>query len=440
MTIPTGHADTESAVSHGTPAQTAGPRYHAFDALRGAAMSLGVVLHAAIAYMVVPLPGLAWPVHDEARSRIIDWLFWWIHGFRIPLFFVVAGFFSVMLYNSRGAKKYIDHRTHRILIPLLIAGAIILPITLAVWSYGWIDSGQYTWDQIRHQDFGSKENHDSVTGLAHLWFLEYLYIYCLAFWLWKVVMQRINPPWRRGERVNRFAQALFRNPLRPLFCAIPVFALLAFDNRIITYFQNEYLPPVPELLYHFSFFLIGTWMYTMCRSIDDLKRLGRTYLLLSIIIAVFMIMRIEHGLQDSGESTANDLGLAALVASFCWLSIFGWIGVSLRFFDGPHPAVRWLSDSAYWVYILHLPIVGLLHVWLSHVEAPALVKFAAVIVIAYGFCLVTYQLFVRHSFIGVMLNGRRERAGDRKPHEGPQESTSKARPVNEKSILKTTSR
>jgi len=51
---------------------TAGPRYHAFDAIRGAAMSLGVVLHGAVAYMAVPLPGLVWPVHDQATSPVID--------------------------------------------------------------------------------------------------------------------------------------------------------------------------------------------------------------------------------------------------------------------------------------------------------------------------------------------------------------------------------
>lgn len=374
-------------------------------------MSLGVVLHAAVAYMVVPIPGLAWPVHDHNNSRIIDWLFWWIHGFRIPLFFVVAGFFSVMLYNSRGGKKYIDHRTRRILYPLFIACAVILPAVFFVWSYGWIDNGHYTWDQIKDRNFGSEEAFDSITGLAHLWFLQYLYIYCVAFWLWRIVMNRLNPPWRRGERLDRIAQALFRNPLKPLIFAVSSFAVLAVDINIITHFRNEYIPPVGELAYHFCFFVIGTWLYTMCRSLDDLKRFGAIYLALSFITGAFMILRIETNLSigASDPNIGSDLVLAGLIAVFCWLSIFGWIGVALRWFDRPHPAVRWLSDSAYWVYLIHLPLVGLMHIWLAHTSMPALVKFAFTIAAAYSVCLITYQLLVRHSPVGVLLNGRRER-------------------------------
>ena len=71
-----------------------GKRLAAFDALRGGAMLLGVCLHGAIAYMPSRMPGLLWVVQDESTSPLFDVVFWWVHAFRLPLFFLVAGFFA----------------------------------------------------------------------------------------------------------------------------------------------------------------------------------------------------------------------------------------------------------------------------------------------------------------------------------------------------------
>jgi hypothetical protein len=60
------------------------PHIPAFDALRGLAMLLGVVLHAAVSYMPHRMPNLLWAVHDSATSPVLDWVFWAIHSFRMP--------------------------------------------------------------------------------------------------------------------------------------------------------------------------------------------------------------------------------------------------------------------------------------------------------------------------------------------------------------------
>lgn len=375
-------------------------------------MSFGVVLHGAVAYMVTPMPGLVWPV-DDARSNVaIDWLFWWIHGFRIPLFFVVAGFFAVMLHNSRGGLEYLRHRTRRILYPLLFACITILPLVGAAWIYGWIDSGAFTWEQIRNREFGNDELYDNATGLAHLWFLEYLYIYCVAFWLWRAVTSRLQPPWRNADRLIRAARALFASPLRPLWFAIPTAVLLALDTNIVVDFKNSYWPTPMELLYSFLFFLFGTWLYAFRDRLGDLTRYSSIYLAMSLAAAVPMIMLIESETTE-GLSTAGQIWLALVIASFCWLSIFAWMGLFLRWFDRHQAAVRWLSDSSYWVYLIHLPIVVVLQVWMTRLEWSAAAEFVIVVAVAYVLCLMTYRLFVRYTAIGVLLNGRRSRPGPR---------------------------
>ena len=66
-------------------------------------MLLGLVLHSAVNYVVFPL-GPAWPYKDPATSTVFDILVFVIHLFRMPVFFVAAGFFAAMLMERDGAR------------------------------------------------------------------------------------------------------------------------------------------------------------------------------------------------------------------------------------------------------------------------------------------------------------------------------------------------
>lgn len=66
-------------------------RIHDLDALRGFAMLLGIFLHAAIFL----IPGDSWPVQDPwantvpANRNFYGVVMFGIHGFRMPLFFLL---------------------------------------------------------------------------------------------------------------------------------------------------------------------------------------------------------------------------------------------------------------------------------------------------------------------------------------------------------------
>jgi ankyrin repeat protein/surface polysaccharide O-acyltransferase-like enzyme len=104
-------------------------RRHDLDAIRSFAMSLGVVLHACLSLSFVP-----WPITDEVRTEEMTALFAFIHGFRMPLFFLLSGYFAVMLWQRRGARGLILHRVRRVLVPMVVACFTVLP--LMHWSLG----------------------------------------------------------------------------------------------------------------------------------------------------------------------------------------------------------------------------------------------------------------------------------------------------------------
>ena len=104
----------------------AGARLHALDNLRAILMWLGIVLHVAAIYGFEPSP-IIW--RDEQRSVMADVLMTSIHAFRMPAFFILAGFFAMLLAQSRGPGGLLRHRLARLALPFVL-----------FWPFLWVAS------------------------------------------------------------------------------------------------------------------------------------------------------------------------------------------------------------------------------------------------------------------------------------------------------------
>ena len=89
------------------------------DALRASAMMLGIVYHGALSLAL----GFPWFVQDPSANGAMYVFQSWVHGFRMPLFFIISGFFTAMLWKKRGAGALVSHRFRRVFLPCLV-GAI----------------------------------------------------------------------------------------------------------------------------------------------------------------------------------------------------------------------------------------------------------------------------------------------------------------------------
>jgi hypothetical protein len=98
-------------------------RRHDLDALRAFAMFLGIGLHASLSFVSLP-----WPVQDITQPTIFIFFIVLVHSFRMPLFFLLSGFFTMMLFRKRNIKSLILQRILRILLPCLIGCFTIIPL------------------------------------------------------------------------------------------------------------------------------------------------------------------------------------------------------------------------------------------------------------------------------------------------------------------------
>lgn len=415
-------ADEPASTTH-APVIAHPQRFHGFDALRGGAMLLGIVLHTAITYMDRRMDGLLWPLDDQPSSCGFDVLFWWIHGWRIPLFFVMAGFFAAMLARRRGPGGFIKHRVDRIIKPVVVASLTILPAMFYLWAWGWIEEGRATTQELIDVKFDDPAIQHHFIGPAHLWFLYYLAIYSVIYWV--VLKLRGSKAGDEEPALPGWMRRAIHSPLRPLWFALPTFAFLAIDPGFYLGYHHV-LPQsvqaagyeLAQYVYQGWFFIVGIYLFRMHRDMEVVKRHAWLYLALASVLfyGLWLLMINVFRVIDSPDPLGIGLrvGVAAAIALFCWLMIWGLTGLGLTVLSASRAWVRWLSDSAYWVYLVHLPIVAAMMVAMRSWPIGPWAKFAIIVAVTSALTLASYQWCVRYTIIGRWLNGPRSKHGDNK--------------------------
>jgi glucan biosynthesis protein C len=81
--------------------------------------------------------------------------------------------------------------------------------------------------------------------------------------------------------------------------------------------------------------------------------------------------------------------------------------IGRRYFNKQSSIVRMISDSSYWIYIVHLPLLWCIQFVLLDYDWPMLVEFfvSTFSTIIIGF--VSYLIFVRWTPVGWLLNGKK---------------------------------
>jgi peptidoglycan/LPS O-acetylase OafA/YrhL len=379
------------------------------------AMFLVIGLHAALGYTERPIRGVLWCLRDAPTLPVFDWFCWWCMSVSNPLYFTIAGFFAVHLYDSRGLRGFAASRTRRVLVPFLAALVTVGPACMAVWSTGWLLTGRCRLKQMLRLRFRDPEIRAELWGPGHLWFLEYLVLMLLAYAALRWLSER------RGQSGHSFAKLRDRvlgSSWRPILLAAPTTVLLWISRQhlgidAVLDRHNSFLPDPIKLIHHASFFLVGASLYRMRHFLlDQVARIGPLYLVLTVPIFTGRAYLLGRDWTEPLHGPAA-LALSLLGALFGWLIVFGFIGLFLRLFRRSSPVVSYLADSSYWIYLVHMPVLGLIQVDLFLIRGHALWKAPLVLAgtLLIGFA--SYQTLVRYTALGTWLHGPRQRTAGR---------------------------
>ncbi len=90
-----------------------------------------------------------------------------------------------------------------------------------------------------------------------------------------------------------------------------------------------------------------------------------------------------------------------------WAFTLAMVGIFVQYFQKPSPVFRYIADSAYWLYLAHVPVLMLIQIQMAHWAIPWYLKIVLMNGLLFIILLVSYHFLVRSTFIGVILNGRR---------------------------------
>lgn len=362
------------------------------DAVRAFA-ALGVVLlHSGVPYLTHPMPGLAWPVQDTP-SPLVDFGFWWIELFIMPLFLVIAGFLAWQTLQRRGPAALIMHRARRLLLPLSFAIVCILPMSLYSWLLGFVSEGIIEPQKLRSLKFEGGVDRD-LWGLSHLWFLQYLFLYIAV--LATVIGLR-----------NRFGTVASRwTSLHALLAAAIVAGsvVIYVCPETIWGFQHAVAPVPSKWIYNGLFFAIGAAVGAHDPSLSWLKSLG-SRLALPVCVWAMATVTLGQWHLSGGESQLADIALAIMTSTSSLGMSLGLIGVAVARIDRIPRVIGYFAAASFWIYLVHHPIVGLIHIdakWWLPAVSPA-VKTVAVLIISTALSLLTYESLVRRTAFGRLL-------------------------------------
>ena len=388
-------------------------RWYGLDALRAWALLLGVLLHSTLTYVI---PGGSWAVGTDEPSPTLGWLIYYLHSFRLEIFFLMAGFFGALVVDRRGTRAYMWDRLRRILLVFFV---VLYPMKFVLGAL-WIAGGRTTgWLElpplIDSLPWYTLALGSAVleTRLTHLWFLYYLFwITLLALGIGWIARRVLAPARAALARVDQLFESTMTGRLGPVVVAILLTPILAtmqgldVDTPDSSFAPNWSVMAVYGLWFTFGWWLFRHpfWLQVAAQRWRSLLVLG---LLASLVGASLAAVRVTAGPWATAHADALRW-LASLATSLTMtLSVAGWTGLFVARVDRPSRRSRYVADASYFVYIAHLPVVVALQVWWVHAGLPWWIQVPLINAITLAVLLIAYHYLVRFTWIGAWLNGRR---------------------------------
>ncbi len=367
-------------------------RHHDLDNLRALAMLAGVLFHAALAYS--PMAHPIFPTADRQHAAIVDHLIWFVHLFRMPLFFTIAGYLTAKQIERRGFAGMMRQRALRIGLPLVIlvpvmhltlarltldaAVTVAHPAPLLAWLRDALAAGPLP---------------PHPPGTGHLWFLAYLMLFLVLLWVVRAL--------ELGRVAARLAtlRAAWYLALLPLALAVPLATVPAPHPA-----PESILPQFWAIGFYGAFFGFGLAMAHRPALLDGCGRAAPALLVGSLALQpVFMALLTTRTPEQAFAAASWPLAIVEAAISL-WMTL-ACLGFGRRLLAVRHRVLEHLAETAYWTYLLHLPILFAVQYRLIDSDLHWTAKFGIAVTLTLATCLLSHRLLVRHTPLAAVFGG-----------------------------------
>lgn len=364
-------------------------RLHHLDHLRALAMLAGVFFHAALAYS--PLMSGFFPTADRQNSAWVDGFAWGLHLVRMPLFFLVAGFFAAWVLEQRGGAALLRQRVRRIGVPFLVAWPLVW-ISLSagiVWAAANVQQPSPLLAMVREWMAMPDPPQGPPPTTMHLWFLYYLLLFGVLHWV------------GRTFALGRLGRWLMARPAGALLLCLPLLVWPALATVSAPHPAPEgFLPQFWAIVFYGAFFALGVFLHGQPDWLDRARRHVPWMLPACVVLYAVFLWRLSVELPTAVNPLVPPVASGGIAALEACLAVWGTVLCLLagrRWLDRPNPVLRYFAQSSYWTYLMHLPLLFAVQYVLMDLEWHWLIKFAVASAVTLAGCLLSYQGLVRHT-------------------------------------------
>jgi glucans biosynthesis protein C len=380
------------------------------DNLRALLMLAGVLFHAALAYSPIAQP--FFPTADRQHSVWVDLPIWFVHLFRMPVFFLIAGFFCALLVEKRGIYGMLAERARRIALVFVLFWP--LNYLALKWSTEYAaltvhqpspvlaflrDAAVESQSPAARSAVGQMESLAFPPTTSHLWFLYYLMLFYLLHWCALRLEVNKLTKWMGGLSAGVWIGVM------PLLLS-PALAFVPAPHPA----PESFLPQFWAISFYGFFFALGSAWYSGQSShaqlIAKLARHATKLLAGSVLLYGVFLLLLDQ--QTSGRTTAQLIAYAMKPERFAWhwpiaiceSYISLWMSIvclsfAKRFLQRSSQWLRTIAHASYWSYLIHLPVLFVIQYQLMDLGWHWLLKWLFAVGLTLSICLVSYQAIKR---------------------------------------------
>jgi len=304
-----------------------------------------VFFHAMVAFVFGT--GEWWIIPQQMTSGVLSQIFYTTDLFVMPTLFFIAGYFVPLALEKYGAKKFFWNKFKRLYIPWLIAMVTLSPLYMILFYANRVSSeampylvGMYDWRSYVY--FANK------ISMSHLWFLPLLFYFCLLYF----PLAKIG----KGKLLK-----LSPVTLMTLFCAVSILFMfligITVESGVFYWIKTIFVEvQISRLFTYFLLFMLGSIMYRK-RYFEEKKVNWWKPLIIAIVAT--QSFRLFFLVIGNTLLSTSIYAVCYNVSSFA--IIFFLLAIFQRFFDSSNKLSLELSRNSYGVYLLHVAVMGGVH-------------------------------------------------------------------------------
>ncbi len=365
-------------------------RFHALDGARAIMLLLGIPFHTAAMYT---LSG-GWLVDAHERSFLASLISALVHSFRMPGFFILAGFFAAMLLARRPAGQWLSSRVKRLLLPF--ASSLLL---LGGWEVYWMGVGAglepaaaFAWTL---EQFPGR-------WVNHRWFLIVLFAYC-------TIIAAVHAAPALGARLQAAWRWLgpFRLPV--LLVVLPIAAQYLTAELGTLLPRGETRVNLQRTVMFAPYFLIGALAFADNQLSRLVFRPKLAFRILGVVLLLaYCVLTLAFGdflaLTGFPRALTRPLAFSVTALSGVFVAALFYYYVGKAFATG-RATVRYFVAASLVIYLFHEVFLLPLGVAFRLVDWPAGIEMLAIAMATLAGTLLVFEAIRRSTWLSFLFNG-----------------------------------